>query len=325
MQPEIGDVVWAEAEDYQRVQDLYRILRVGPYAPFSRLGLLDFAWEQRWWGAVALMALLWWSIHVARVSHLLRKRTAELQHAHEQARLRGERMEHTVRLSLLGEMASSLAHEINQPLGAILANADAAEILLESGGAPPGELREIVADIKKQDLRAGEVIRRVRSLARRRELRRAPLDPNEVVEEAVELLAGETRRRRVHVDLALAAGIPAVAGDRVALEQVLVNLVLNACEAMASAPEERRRLSVSTSVGPGPSVLVSVADGGPGIPPEAMPRLFDSFFTTKEEGLGLGLSIARSILEAHGGTLRAANREPHGAVFTAELPLPEGR
>jgi PAS domain S-box-containing protein len=240
------------------------------------------------------------------------------KHAEEADR----RLARAGRLALLGELTASIAHEINQPLGAILSNADAAEMLLESGGSRPEDIRAILSDIRREDLRASEVIRRVRSLVRGREMERHDLDINEVVAEVLGLAEAECRRRRVLVHTDLAANLPAIRGDRVWLQQLLLNLIVNAMDAMSDVDAGSRRLSLKTCRGDGgEGVVVAVVDTGHGIPEELLPRLFDSFVTTRDEGMGLGLSISRSIVEAHGGRIRAQNLPEGGVAFLFTLPL----
>jgi PAS domain S-box-containing protein len=234
----------------------------------------------------------------------------------EEARLE---LAHASRLALVGELTASIAHEINQPLGAILSNADAAEMLLDSSPPALDQVREILGDIRKDDLRASEVIRRLRALLRKRELEIQPVDLNEVTAEVVLLVRAESRRRGVTVASEPAADLPLVRGDRVHLQQVLLNLVLNGMEAMAGTPG-KRRLAVRTGVNENGSAEVAVRDAGPGIPPDRLPRLFDPFFSTKKEGMGLGLSIARSLVQAHGGRLWAENNPAGGATFRFTLP-----
>jgi signal transduction histidine kinase len=219
----------------------------------------------------------------------------------------------------MGELTASIAHEINQPLGAILSNADAAELLLEAGSGRLEEVRRILADIRKDDLRASQVIRRMRELLGKRPLERQPLDLNDVAAGVLQLLGADAARRGVALEIELAPGLPAVHGDRVHLQQVLLNLLLNGMEAMADTPASRRRLAVRT-VPDDTGVGIAVTDSGPGIPRERLPRLFDSFFTTKQDGMGLGLSIARSIVEAHGGRIWAQNRPEGGATFRFTVP-----
>ena len=230
-----------------------------------------------------------------------------------------QRLAHAGRVALMGELTALIAHEVNQPLGAILSNADAAELLLEAGPGRLDEVRRILADIRKDDLRASEVVRRVRELVRPHELERRPLDLNEVTAGVLQLVGAEAARRGVVVQAKLAPTLPAVQAGRIHLQQVLLNLLLNAVDAMADTPESQRRLAVRTAHVAG-GVEVSVTDAGHGIVPEQLPRLFDSFFTTKKDGMGMGLSIARSIVEAHGGRIWAENNPGGGATFRFTLP-----
>jgi C4-dicarboxylate-specific signal transduction histidine kinase len=227
---------------------------------------------------------------------------------------------HASRLALVGELTAAIAHEINQPLGAILSNADAADMLLESGSASLDEVRQILDDIRKDDLRASEVIRRLRALLRKRELEMQPLDLNEVTSEVLTIVRAESLRRGVTVETDLAVNLPAVRGDKVHLQQVLLNLVLNGMEAMADMPDAKR-LTVRTAWNDSGCLEASVSDAGAGIPPDHLPRLFDPFFSTKKEGMGLGLSISRSLVEAHGGRIWAENNLNGGATFRFTVPV----
>jgi PAS domain S-box-containing protein len=241
-----------------------------------------------------------------------------------------QELAHASRLALVGELTASIAHEINQPLGAIQSNAEAAEILLEASPPVLDQVRAILGDIRKDDLRASEVIKRLRALLKKRALEVQPVDLNEVSSDVVLLVRTEARRRAVTVKSEPADGLPLVRGDRVHLQQVLLNLVFNAMEAMKDAPGNRR-LTVRTAPIESGSAEVAVSDTGPGIPPERLARLFDPFFSTKEEGMGLGLSIARSLVEAHGGRIWAENNRGGGATFRftlptgRELPSPKAR
>ena len=229
------------------------------------------------------------------------------------------RLSHAARLAIVGELTASIAHEINQPLGAILSNADAAEMLLDSAPASLPEVRQILNDIRKDDLRASEVIRRLRALLRKREMELEPVDLNEIVLEVVALTGPESRRRGITIETELAANLPLVRGDNVHLQQILLNLLLNGMEAMADVPGAKT-LSVRTALN-GTSVEIAVMDLGSGIGPDRLTQLFAPFFSTKNNGLGLGLSIARSLVEAHGGRIWADNNPDGGATFRFTLPV----
>ena len=226
---------------------------------------------------------------------------------------------HASRLAVAGELTGSIAHEINQPLGAILSNADAADLILQSGADRREEVRAILADIRRDDLRASEVIRALRALLAKHEVTKAPCDANEVVRDIEPVLRGEARRREVAFDVRYANGPAPFVGDRVQIQQAVINLALNAMEAMSDAQVQPRRVSVSIEPTAG-WIAIAVRDRGPGIAPGQMAQLFDPFFTTKRSGMGLGLSIVRTLVEAHGGRVRAENRASGGAVFHVELP-----
>jgi PAS domain S-box-containing protein len=226
------------------------------------------------------------------------------------------------RLTVLGELATSIAHEIRQPLGAILANAETAQILLESGLQGEGqlaEIRTILADIHREDLRASQVIQHIRSLMQHRPAQMEPLDVNDVVHDVVRFVTPDARDRRMVLDLDLSDSLPPVYGDQVQLQQVLLNLVVNGMDAMAEIPEPLRRLRIKTS-SKDEEVVVEVRDAGHGISADVLPRLFQSFVTTRRDGLGLGLSLSRSIMESHGGRITADNNTLRGATFRCVLP-----
>jgi PAS domain S-box-containing protein len=227
---------------------------------------------------------------------------------------------HVARVSTMGELAASVAHELNQPLGAILANAEAAELFLQQEPPALGELGAILADIRKDDERAGEVIRRMRSLLRKRELEREPLQINPLVEDVFRLVSADAALRNTAIAAELSPYLPPIQGDCIHLQQVLLNLIMNAMEAMAKQPPEKRRLMVRTRRAGDGGVEVSVADSGSGIEPHHLPKLFEAFFTTKQSGIGMGLAIARKIVEAHGGRIWAENGPTGGAVFRFTLP-----
>ncbi|MFZ1642443.1 MAG: ATP-binding protein [Candidatus Contendobacter sp.] len=230
---------------------------------------------------------------------------------------------HAARLAVAGELTGAIAHEINQPLGAILSNADTADLLLASGADRRDELREILTDIRRDALRASTVIQRLRALLAKQPVERQPFDLNGAVREMEPVLRPEARRRGVALDVQSAATAAPLVGDRVQIQQVLLNLVLNALEAVNGLPEARRTVAVSVERDADRVILV-VRDRGHGIAPKHLPKLFDSFFSTKHQGMGLGLSIARTLVEAHGGQIRAESGPGEGAVFRVEWPVAGG-
>jgi two-component system sensor kinase FixL len=221
---------------------------------------------------------------------------------------------HLSRVALLGELSAAFAHELNQPLAAIMSNARAGQRLMARKPPEMAEVRAILEDIVADDRRAGEVIRRMQALLKRGELQLQPLDVNEVVQEVVELLHSELIRREVLVRTVLAPALPRVPADRIQMQQVLMNLLFNACDAMADHPREARSVTILTSGTLG-AVRISVSDQGTGIPDGNEERVFEPFFTSKHHGLGLGLAICRTIVAAHGGRLWAVNNADRGATF----------
>lgn len=230
---------------------------------------------------------------------------------------------HVHRLAGMGALTGMIAHEVNQPLGAILANAEAAEMLLERPDPPLGEIREILADIRRSDLRADEAIRHIRTLLRRQELKIEPLRIDAIIRDVLQLVAGDASRRRIAMRIDADGALPLAAGDPVHLQHVILNLVLNAMEAMANTPAGERQLIVRARHGGSRHLQVTIEDRGRGIPPEELCTVFESFFTTKPSGMGLGLSIARSIISAHQGRIWAENNEAGGASFHFTLPVAE--
>jgi two-component system, LuxR family, sensor kinase FixL len=238
----------------------------------------------------------------------------------ETMRQRAE-MAHLSRVTMLGELSGSIAHELNQPLTAILSNAQAAQRFLAHEPFDLAEVRDILADIVEQDHRAGEIIRRIRLLVKKGEVQREPLDVNALVEEVLQLTRVDVVSQGVAVHTTLASALPPVDGDRLQLQQVLLNLVMNACDATAGNATADRRVEVCTTPSDAEHVSVSVSDNGAGIPPEGLDRVFEPFFTTKTYGLGLGLSVCRTIVGAHGGRLWASNNPVRGAAFHFTLPI----
>lgn len=236
------------------------------------------------------------------------------------AQLQAE-LAHAARVSMLGELTASIAHEVSQPLTAIGTNTDAAQKWLKRDPPDLKEVAELAARTAFEVQRAADIIHRIRAMAVRSEPQRASLQLNPMIEEAVLFLRHELQRNGVHVSLSLADGLPAVLGDRVQLQQVIVNLAVNAMQAMHHEERAARRLSIQSVALENGHVLVGVEDSGPGIPPEVREKVFDSFFTTKSTGMGMGLTICRTIIEAHGGSIEVANRlNASGAHFTFRLP-----
>jgi PAS domain S-box-containing protein len=222
---------------------------------------------------------------------------------------------HLSRVALLGELSAAFAHELNQPLAAIMANARAGQRLLAREPSDLIEVSSILEDIVSDDRRAGEVIRRLQALLVRGELQLQPLDINGLVSEVVQLIHSELIRREVLVQTRLAEELPRVPADRVQVQQVLMNLLVNACDAMGGQPREERIVTIVTGETLGKEVKVSVVDQGPGLPLGKEEQVFEPFFTSKSHGLGLGLSICRTIVTAHGGALWGVNNPDRGATF----------
>lgn len=249
------------------------------------------------------------------ISQRRRRRLAEKAELTQRAEL-----SRAARFAMAGELTAAIAHEINQPLGAILSNADAGSLLLDSGVDRTAELREILSDIRRDDLRASEVIRRLRDLLGKHEVERKAIDLDEVVGELQGIMQAEARRRGIVLEIRRSGERLVTMADRVQIQQVLVNLVLNAMDAVADAAEARRTVEVSVVKG-GRGAMLAVRDRGHGIAPEHRDRLFDSFFSTKPNGMGLGLSITKTIVEAHGGRVWVESGPGEGTVFRAEFPL----
>jgi PAS domain S-box-containing protein len=251
----------------------------------------------------------------------------ERMSAEAESQMQRDALAHLSRVTMVGELSGSLAHELNQPLTAILSNAQAAQRHLANPAPDLVEVQEILKDIVSEDKRAGEVIRRLRALLRKGEVSHQPLDLSEVVEDVLKIARNDLVNQGVALTVDAAAELPPVAGDRVQLQQVLLNLILNGCDAMTgdAAPGDRR-LTVQVCRDDGRGVRVSVADRGPGIPAEKLDAVFEPFFTTKAHGLGLGLAVCRTIIDSHGGRIWAENNaEPPGATFHFHVPFASER
>ena len=318
---------WTAPQDYTSVHALFRQLKIGPYAHLAHVSLLDYVRAHWHWFAAALLAAVWWVVHVARVETLVRRRTAELtreiqerEKAERAARLHREERDQFSRLGILGEMASNIAHELNQPLAAITNYAEGLTRFIDAGRTDPAFLRDGARGIAGQAERAAAIIRRIRAFVRRREATRENLDLDEVVGETIALFEALAARRGVCVTRRLSGGLPSISADRAEIEQVLLNLLQNAVDAMEDASGDDRCIVVSTSRD-GDRLTIAVRDHGPGLTPEVEAHLFDTFFTTKPQGLGLGLSICRTIVEGHGGRLWPENEPDGGLTMRVTLPV----
>ena len=243
----------------------------------------------------------------------------EQQRSYQEADAQRRQLAHLNRVATLGELSGALAHELSQPLTAVLTNAQAARHFLNRQPVDVEQIRGALDDIIRNDKRAGAVIDRLRALLRKGESPRQPVDVGEVVREVIDLAVGEFTSRRITVKSALAPASPPVLADRVQLQQVVLNLALNACDAMNSTHESDRQLMFSTRADDG-FIELAVSDRGPGIPDGQLERVFEPFVTFREQGLGLGLAISRSIVTAHGGSIHAENNADGGATFRCLLP-----
>ena len=274
-------------------------------------------WERYSWQIALITAVI--LLQAGLISALLRehrrRRLAEVQ-----SRQRMAELARVIRFSTAGELTASIAHEINQPLGSILTNAETADAILQSSSPDIAELKDIVKDILQDDRRASEVIRRMRSLLTKAPFELKSLDLNDVAREAVEFLSTLAVARKVELISLITQNALPILGDHIQLQQVILNLVVNGIDAMKDTPSENRTISLRTSRVENFAQL-SVSDRGPGIPEDKLKEIFDPFFTSKAEGMGMGLSIARTIIEAHHGLIWAKNRDHGGASFRIKLPL----
>jgi signal transduction histidine kinase len=253
------------------------------------------------------------------VRDITTRRSAEM----EALELRGH-LAHADRVTLLGQLASALAHELSQPLGAILRNAEAAEIMLQSSAPDLEELRAIVKDILSDDTRAGQVIDRLRSLLKRRNVDTQPINLPSVITEVLALVQADAASRHVKITFSAMPDLPTVSGDRVHLQQVMLNLLVNAMDALEDCPPDQHTIQVSALQLDSATVEVRVVDNGPGIPGDSLEHLFEPFFTTKSTGMGMGLPVSKTIIEAHKGKLWAENGPLSGACFCFTVPVASG-
>jgi signal transduction histidine kinase len=276
------------------------------------------AWENyRWQITLVAIALLFQTaLIVGLLNERRRRRTVEVESHKRMAELA-----HLNRQTTAGELLASIAHELNQPLGGILSNTETAELMLESPTRNDEEIKTILADIKRADQRATEIIQRLRRLLTKTPVAAQSVDLNEIVREVIRILAAQFAAHNVTLKTVLIFHPLNVEGDRVQLEQVILNLVVNAIDALAKTTTDNRRIKVRTDLVDEHTAELSVSDNGPGVRPDVLKQIFEPFFTTKDSGMGMGLAIARTIVEAHGGRLWAENRAGGGAIFRLTLPV----
>jgi signal transduction histidine kinase len=275
------------------------------------------AWEKyRWQVAIVCAVVVFQALLIAGLLYERRRR----QVAEVEARRRMAELAHFNRYSMAGELTTSIAHELNQPLGSILVNTETAALMLESPSLDIAELKEVLSDIKRDNQRASEVIRRLRSLLKRVPFEVKEVDLNDAVADTMDLVSGVLHAREVSFVSAVSPGILPVRGDRIQLQQVVLNLIVNAADAMTHLEKSQRKIVVRTAQN-GDTAEIEIADNGPGIPAEKLGEVFEPFYTTKPNGMGMGLSIARTIIEAHGGEISVRNESVHGACFRITLPL----
>ena len=257
------------------------------------------------------------------LANLVKRRRAErsLTQAEEEAHRHREQINLLSRVSLLGEMTASLAHELYQPLSAIITNANAGMRSIDKGKEDPGTLREILVDVEADGRRAHDIIHNVRNTIKKGDPTLRRINLNELVTKVAHIVRPDAVAYSCEVETSLAKDLPLIEVDPVQIQQVLVNLVSNALDAMRQTPPDRRKVEISTAGNGENEVRLSVRDHGTGIRSEVHERLFDQFFTTKEQGLGMGLAIVRSIVESHGGEIQAENVADGGARFYFTLPV----
>ena len=247
------------------------------------------------------------------------RKQAELE-----AKQRRDELSHLSRVALVGELSASIAHELNQPLAGILTNAGAGEFVIDRGDVDLKEIRELLADISADARRASDVVRDIRGMIKKEQVTRRPINLNDVVTNAVQIIGSDALLHACELKISLEAALPIVAVDPIQIQQVLINLILNAFDAMRDTPVSKRRVEIMTRENGDGAVRISVRDYGVGISDEMRSRIFEQFFTTKPEGLGMGLAIVRSIVEEHAGTIEAENAEGEGARFHFTLPISAG-
>jgi signal transduction histidine kinase len=274
-------------------------------------------WEEHWqWFLFLGTGFLAQAVTIAALL-VQRKRK---QHAEAEILRQRTELAHASRVSMMGQLASALTHELNQPLGAILRNAEAAEMYLQGEQPNLKEIQAILTDIRRDEKRAGNVIDRMRSLFKRQKLTLGPLDLRDVVEDTLAMVRPDAAARQVNLKVQIPPYLPAAQGDRVHVQQVLFNLVFNAMDALTGVRESRRSVAVELAQTKSGNLQVTVSDTGAGIAPDSAGHIFEPFFTTKSNGMGMGLAISKTIIEAHGGEIWMRSSAMDGTTFTFLLP-----
>lgn len=327
---------WTVPLDYQPVHELFRELRIGPYEDIGPITFADILKQHSHWIILISTLLVVTIIWATWIEVLVKRRTRELSdtnieleqqiseriRAEEDADRRRAELAHIDRLNTMGEMASGFAHELNQPLAAIVNYARGCIRRIHKQQCDSTMILDTLEQVTGQATRAGEVIKRIRGFVRKDEQQRTRADINDVIKETLAFMKRDAERQNININLDLQADLPAVNIDHIQVEQVILNLLRNAFEAMAETPSNTRNLSIHTGVSGNGDISVTVTDTGPGLL-QGEQSMFDPFVTSKANGLGLGLSISRSIVEAHGGQLHICQDQGPGAALTFTLPIAE--
>ena len=279
--------------------------------------------EKNAWYQVSADPILDETGRVSRIVHGIKDITEHVE-AEEKARLQREELAHVTRIGIMGELTSSLAHEINQPLTAIQSNAAAARRFLSAGEPDIVEIRQILDDIISDNTRAANIIRKIRAFLKREPVPFEATDINDLISDVLSLLRADVLLPELVIVTEFSTGLPHISADRIQLQQVIINLILNGAAAMKDLPPSRREIRIKTAIEKHGNVKVSVIDSGTGIEADAMKHIFEPFYTTKQEGMGMGLPISQTIIEAHGGTMAASNNPDRGATFSFTLPTHRG-
>ena len=254
-----------------------------------------------------------------RIENALREQLKERKQTQDALRAAQAELTHVTRMTTMGELVASIAHEVNQPLGAIVSNGHACVRLLSREEPDVEKSRQVIERIIGDGMRAGEVIKRIRDLLHKTSPEKVPMNINETIQQVVALVESDVLSSGIKLQTELVEDLPKVVGDRVQLQQVILNLILNGKDAMSGVKIDPRELLITSRQSKSGEVAVAVRDSGAGLDPKNVERMFDPFFTTKPEGMGLGLSISRTIIEAHGGTLWATQNETAGATIQFTL------